>query len=212
MDTAELARLLENVIRLGTVAEIDYVATPRVRVKTGGLLTTWRPWAERRAGATRTWCPPTIGEQVLLLCPSGDPSNAIVLCGISTDDNDVPSHNPAETVTQYPDGALVRYNHATGVLSVLGVQAVDDSCRRHTAGGVEECNDGVEVRRQYSIRGMCELSVMHHILSLSASSTPPAQGLRRCARCGLQHARQHHRSTACYWPLPASVDKKTNDI
>lgn len=43
MHTAELARLLENLIRLGIVAEIDHGTPPRVRVKAGGLLTAWRP-------------------------------------------------------------------------------------------------------------------------------------------------------------------------
>ncbi|MGD7227625.1 phage baseplate assembly protein V, partial [Ralstonia pseudosolanacearum] len=99
MDTADLARLLENLLRLGTVAEVRHTTPPAVRVRTGGITTTWRPWAERRAGRTRTWNPPTVGEQVLLFCPSGDPANAVILCGIPTADNDVPSNDPNRTVT-----------------------------------------------------------------------------------------------------------------
>ncbi|MCL9854326.1 phage baseplate assembly protein V [Ralstonia solanacearum] len=124
MDTADLARLLENLLRLGTVAEVRHSTPPAVRVQTGGLTTTWRPWAERRAGQTRTWNPPTVGEQVLLFCPSGDPSNAVILCGIPTADNDVPSNDPNRTVTLYPDGALTSYDHAAGLLTVQGVKTV----------------------------------------------------------------------------------------
>ncbi len=124
MDTADLARLLENLLRLGTVAEVRHSTPPAVRVQTGGLTTTWRPWAERRAGQTRTWNPPTVGEQVLLFCPSGDPSNAVILCGIPTADNDVPSDDPNRTVTLYPDGALTSYDHAAGLLTVQGVKTV----------------------------------------------------------------------------------------
>lgn len=40
---ATLARLLENLIRLSTVAAVDH-ATQRVRVQTGTLLTGWLPW------------------------------------------------------------------------------------------------------------------------------------------------------------------------
>lgn len=124
MDLAELARLIENLIRIGTVADVRHGNPPAVRVRTGGITTTWRPWCERRAGATRTWNPPTKGEQVVLLCPSGDPSNGIVLCSIPSAANDVPSHSPNETVALYPDGALTKYDHAAGLLTVQGVKTV----------------------------------------------------------------------------------------
>ncbi|WMR36092.1 phage baseplate assembly protein V, partial [Metapseudomonas otitidis] len=42
-DFATLARLLENLIRLGTIAEVDHAAA-RVRVQSGQLLTGWLPW------------------------------------------------------------------------------------------------------------------------------------------------------------------------
>lgn len=124
MDTAELARLLENLIRLGTVAEVRHTTPPAVRVRTGGLTTRWRPWIEQRAGKTRTWNPPSLGEQVVLFCPSGDLANAVILCGVPTDAADVPSHDPNQTVTLYPDGAQVTYDHGAGLLTVKGVQTV----------------------------------------------------------------------------------------
>lgn len=125
MDSAtELARLIENLIRLGTIAAVDTGSPPRVRVKTGGITTDWLPWLERRAGTTRTWNPPTLGEQVVLLCPSGDLRNGVILTGVPTDANDVPSHSADETVTHYPDGAVTRYNHAAGALFVGGVKTV----------------------------------------------------------------------------------------
>lgn len=125
MDSAtELARLIENLIRLGTIAQVDTGSPPRVRVKAGGITTDWLPWLERRAGTTRTWSPPTVGEQVVLLCPSGEPRNGVILTGVPTDANDVPSHSAAEMVTLYPDGALTRYNHASGALQVTGVKTV----------------------------------------------------------------------------------------
>ncbi|CAJ0743356.1 phage baseplate assembly protein V [Ralstonia mannitolilytica] len=124
MDNAELARLIENLIRVGTVAQVRHGRPPAVRVTTGGITTTWLPWCEKRAGGTRTWNPPTKGEQVVLLCPSGDPSNGIVLCAIPSAANDAPSQSPNETVTLYPDGALVKYDHAAGMLKVEGVKTV----------------------------------------------------------------------------------------
>jgi phage baseplate assembly protein V len=39
-------------------------------------------WIERRAGRTRTWSPPSQGEQVVLLCPGGEIGAAVALRGL----------------------------------------------------------------------------------------------------------------------------------
>ena len=49
-----LARMIENLIRFGTIAETQ-MKPPRVRVKTGDLLTGWLPWIALRAGADTDW-------------------------------------------------------------------------------------------------------------------------------------------------------------
>ena len=51
-DLATLARLIENLIRLGTIAAVQ-MTPPRVQVKTGSLTTGWLPWITPRAGADR---------------------------------------------------------------------------------------------------------------------------------------------------------------
>ena len=81
---AELDRLLANIIRLGTVAELDEHAA-RVTVDVGGLITDWLPWLTARAGATRTWSAPRPGEQVVVLSPYGDLSQAVALPAVYQD-------------------------------------------------------------------------------------------------------------------------------
>jgi phage baseplate assembly protein V len=122
MDLApDHARRIESLIRLGTVAAVDYLRA-LCRVKSGDLTTDWLPWLTPRAGLTRTWDPPTIGEQVLVLSPSGEPANGIVLPGIYSTVFGPPSHLPVEDLRRYPDGATVSYNTATGVLEARGVR------------------------------------------------------------------------------------------
>jgi phage baseplate assembly protein V len=121
LDVVELARRLTNLLRLGTVAHVDHAAA-RVRVQSGELLTDWLPWLTHRAGATATWCPPSVGEQVLLLCPSGDLAAAVALPAVYADAHPAPSTSPAEHVTLYPDGARLAYNHSTGALTATGIQ------------------------------------------------------------------------------------------
>ncbi len=123
MTSAEHNRQLANLIRLGTIAAVDHAA-PRCRVLSGNLLTAWLPWITPRAGTTRTWSPPTIGEQCLLLCPSGEPGAGVVIVGLYADLHPAPSANPDEHVIEFPDGARLTYNHASGALDVSGVQTV----------------------------------------------------------------------------------------
>ncbi|SUX53671.1 Phage P2 baseplate assembly protein gpV [Chromobacterium vaccinii] len=118
---ADLARRIESLIRLGTIAEVDHAAR-RVRVQSGGLTSNWLPWGTRRAGQTRDWDPPTSGEQVVLLCPSGDPAGGVALLALYSDQFDAPSSSPDEHLRVYPDGALILYNHAAGALTVSGIK------------------------------------------------------------------------------------------
>lgn len=121
MDNVELSRRLENLIRIGTIAEIDH-ASARCRIESGRLLTDWLPWFAHRAGNTRTWTPPTIGEQVMIFSPSGEPASGIVLTGIYREAHPAPSASPAKHVMDFPDGARITYDHDTGALTVTGIQ------------------------------------------------------------------------------------------
>lgn len=120
MDIAELSRRLENMIRFGTVAEVDHAAR-RVRVQSGDLLTDWLKWRVDRAGDTSTWDPPTIGEQVMILSPSGEIGNGIVMQSIYSDAHNAPDSSPDTHVIDYPDGARISYNHASGALEATGI-------------------------------------------------------------------------------------------
>lgn len=112
MDLIELSRRLENLIRIGTVSAVDLAAV-RCRVKTGNLETEWLRWHTPRAGQTRTWDPPTVGEQAMVLSPSGEPANGLVFFGFNCNDNPAPSSSGTKHVSDFPDGAVVEYDHGT---------------------------------------------------------------------------------------------------
>lgn len=119
--TTEIIRRLDNLLRIGEIKEIDY-STGRCRIKSGGLVSDWLPWLTLRAGQTRTWNPPTIGEHVVILSLSGELNSAIVLLGLNSPTFAAPSHNKNETVTDYPDGARIVYNHKTSALHISGIK------------------------------------------------------------------------------------------
>lgn len=109
MNIADLARLLENIVRFGTVEAVQ-MQPPRVQVKSGNITTAWRPWLNLRAGADREWDPPTIGEQVVLLSPSGNLAQGVVLTGLFSDL--IPANGEREGLHRrtYRDGAVIEYD------------------------------------------------------------------------------------------------------
>ena len=129
---AELARLIENLIRLGTVDAVQ-VKPPRVRIKTGDITTAWRPWFALRAGEDREWDPPTVGEQVILFSPSGNLAQGVALTGLFSDL--IPANGDREGLHRrtYRDGAVIEYDsiakhlRATlpGTAEVIAVGQID---------------------------------------------------------------------------------------
>ena len=118
METNELHRLLLNLIRKGVVVDVSHATTPpKCRVSMGDLTSDWLPWLAPAAGDSREWDPPTFGEQVLVLCPGGDPAQGIVLHGLFSEHKWPPSFDPHTHSRRYPDDALIEYDHGTHSLS-----------------------------------------------------------------------------------------------
>ncbi|EHX2159154.1 phage baseplate assembly protein V [Escherichia coli] len=120
----ELARAIRNLIRSGVVTEVDTVQG-LCRVQSGGIQTTWLNWLTTRAGRSRTWWAPSVGEQVLLLAIGGELDTAFVLPGIFSDDNPAPSASVDAWHVAFPDGAVIEYEPETGALTVSGIKTAD---------------------------------------------------------------------------------------
>ena len=127
-DLATLARLLENLIRFGTIAEVDETAA-RVKVTTGKLTTAWLPWIAPRAGADREWNPPTEGEQVILLSPSGQLANGVAITGLFSDLIPANGDRPGLHRRTYRDGAVIEYDsinhHLRAILPIAGTTELE---------------------------------------------------------------------------------------
>ncbi len=110
-DIAELRRRLDNMIRLGTIAQVDH-AKALCRVQSGAILTGWLPWLSLRAGTTKRWNPPSNGEQCIVYSPSGELAQGIALVGIYSSNNPAPGNVANLDRTTYPDGAVIEYDAA----------------------------------------------------------------------------------------------------
>lgn len=134
---AEIERALANLVRVGVVHALDEAAA-RVTVDLGDIVTDWLPWVTARAGATRTWSAPRPGEQVLVLSPYGDPSQALVLPAIYQDDHPAPAASRNIERTVYPDGSVVEYDSAGHRLTVTaGSGSVTINCGTATINAAQ---------------------------------------------------------------------------
>jgi phage baseplate assembly protein V len=120
----DFARQLRNLIRTGIVTDVD-TARALCRVETGGITTDWLNWLTPRAGRSRTWWAPSVGEQVLVLAMGGELDTAFVLPGIYSDDNTAPSASADALHVSFPDGAVIEYEPETSALTVSGIKTAD---------------------------------------------------------------------------------------
>ena len=113
---AETERIMANLIRVGVIVELND-ATARVKVRTGGIVTDWLPWLTHRAGEDRSWWAPEPGEQVVVLSPYGDQSQAFVIPAIYQ--NAYPATADKRTIrrTIYQDGTVVEYDRESHVMN-----------------------------------------------------------------------------------------------
>ena len=119
--SAELMRLLSNIIRTGIISEVDEESWC-VRVRSGELETGWLRWNTTRAGAFNVWLPPSPGEQVVIACIGGNPETAMIIGSLWSDANPAPGKNLKEIVVSAPDGAVFRYDADAGALSASGMR------------------------------------------------------------------------------------------
>ncbi|MGL5286156.1 MAG: phage baseplate assembly protein V [Aeromonas sp.] len=109
---------MEQMVVRGSVAEVRY-DPPAIRVRYGpDSVSDWIEWKPQRSGLVTVWSPPQIGEGATIIS-NGDINQGEVFLGSYHKGMPAPSMNGDETVTQYPDGTVVRYNFATHKLDVV---------------------------------------------------------------------------------------------
>ncbi|EKN6165586.1 phage baseplate assembly protein V [Yersinia enterocolitica] len=141
----ELARMLRNMIRTGVIVEIDLIAG-RCRVQTGGIYTDWLQWLTHRAGRSRTWWAPSVGEQVLILAVGGELDTAFVLPGIFSDNHPAPSASADAYHVTFPDGAVIEYEPESSTLNVSGIKTANITASQTLIASVPEVRVSASTR------------------------------------------------------------------
>lgn len=143
-------KLVGDALRLGTIERVDLAgATCRVRV--GEIVTGDIPWLAARAGSVSIWCPPSAGEQCLLLCPEGDEENGIALLGVYSDANPAPASSDL-FLARFGDGAELAYD--PGAHELRATLPGGGTAKITAPGGLTiDAQAGVTIKGPVSIEG-----------------------------------------------------------
>lgn len=125
---SDLFRRFENIIRIGTIADID-INSKRARVNSGKLKTNWLPWPANIGNNFLHWKPLRIGTQVVLACLSGDPAQAVIITTLYSQQIDAPNHEPHCDVIQFNDGTCINYNSITHHLQLTVAGSMTIHCQ-----------------------------------------------------------------------------------
>jgi len=146
---------LSELIRIGTVSAIDLEAglcTVRYgdpEDDDGGAETPPIRWFAMRAGKTRSWSPPSKGEQAMVFAPDGQLAGAVALLGIYSDAFPPPGNTLAELI-EYEDGARIGYDPESHALTAI---LPDGATGEITAPGGLTINADVTIVGSVNLQG-----------------------------------------------------------
>lgn len=111
----DLGRRLANIIRIGQIFEIDYEAA-KGRVKIGDLETDFLPWITSNSGGNKNWNPPEVDEQVIILSPSGELNQGVILPSLYR--NNAPTNSANIQSIIFKDGSKISFDKTSGNLDL----------------------------------------------------------------------------------------------
>lgn len=171
-----------TLIRLGQISEVT-LSPPRCKVRfadpedggEGGETPPIR-WLALRAGKTRAWSPPSVGEECVLLCPDGQIDNGVALLGLNNDTNPAPGSTLAELI-EFEDGAVISYDpeaHALSAVLPAGATALIEAPGGLTIRGPVSIEGDVTVTGDVTADGTSLKTHRHSgVQSGSAQTTAP---------------------------------------
>lgn len=105
--SAEHDRMLAALVMPCEVVAVD-LAAARVRVRAGEWTSAWVRWHAQAAGAARHWRAPSLGEQGVLLSPSGSAALGTFVPGLFG--ATAPDNRGEVECWHFPDGATLSYD------------------------------------------------------------------------------------------------------
>lgn len=135
---AELNRCFAALVLFGVVVEVDST-NKLLKVQEGNLTTGWLPWPAETGRNYRRWRPMKKGQQLVVLCRSGDPAQGVIVGELYSDSNESPSTDDDIDLIQFINGNKIEHNAVTGQIHIIAKGDV------HVTGDV--IADGISLKK-----------------------------------------------------------------
>ena len=114
---SEQQRRLHNIATIGTVFDVNQ-DDQTMRLDVGDNQTDWLPIPALAAGQVRVWRCPSVGEQFLLVSPSGELANAIPVLSLYSNQHPSPSNDPNEIRVRFNDSDFLSIKNQDSQLTL----------------------------------------------------------------------------------------------
>lgn len=144
---ADLERRVANMVKIGVIAEADHSAR-KIRVQAGGMTSAWLPWPAEVGRNFKRWRPLRVGQQVVMLAPSGELAQAVVVGMLYSSSVDAPANSPDRDLVEFDDGTRLEYDSAAHKLTATvkgSAEITTDTTLKANAGTDAEVTAGGNV-------------------------------------------------------------------
>lgn len=177
---ADNSRRLENIVRFGTIKDINpSKPIPRVTVDLGDIETPEIRCLNIRSGDDATWDMPSGNEEVVVISPCGEIGpTSFVMFGFYNDEHPAPSDDLNKKIRMFSDGCVIAYDISSHHLSAIlppGGTAVLTADGGVTVNGNTTINGDLQVNGNTSMTGNNNVSGSH-----SVDGTSYAKGSLTC--------------------------------
>lgn len=138
---SELLKSVAQIVMIANVVEVDPGAA-RAKVTFGPEATSaWLPWLTERSSTIAVWAPPSAGEQVVCLAPSGMTKDAVIVGALFSGANAAPSTDAGEHLVKIGASSISITEGGITLTSNGSTLTIDGAGISHT-GGSTEVNTG----------------------------------------------------------------------
>lgn len=147
-----------ELLRYGKIETVD-LASGRITVRAGDIVTANLRWLTGAAGGTQVWIRPKVGEQVMLLAPDADIEGAIAVRGV-TCTAFPPIGDADRDIIRFEDGAEIAYDPAAHAL--VATLPAGGTATITAPGGIKLVGD-VEIQGRLSVSEDAEFAAELHV-------------------------------------------------
>lgn len=178
---SDIERRLANIVKIAVISEVNH-SDKLIRVSAGDIQSAWLPWPADVGKNYKRWRPLRQGQQVVLVSPSGDLSQAVIVGMLYSNVLDSPSDDENLDLIEYDDGTVISYDSDAHKLTIdcvsdVHVNAVNASIDATALDITAEVsiNGNVNVVGDVVADGISLKSHTHSgVVSGGALSGPPA--------------------------------------